>query len=826
MGGAGDKTHRSSSPLKRPASELEEDSAILANGDVDMVNAPEGSANMSAKRSNNSPPPAAIVNMGKNNDNKTTNDVDEDDDDGMEFWEESAPATAMPETNEKTAPQNINSKKVDAPDVDAPLPPPPIDEQIRIISLLVGEFEAESLKEGTRAYVVSNKWVDRVKAHGTGAKVSTEVAESAIGPVDNSDIIWEIILDQNQQPFARLNPDAVDHIKFFPETAWNLVTAWYGLKEDQPAIVRTAVDTSLSSEPNIQFETHPVVLRIHRLWAATSPIPIDQLTKAQKPAPKNWVVSRNDKVKPFLESIKRATGVKSDCAVKMWTVPEVLQKPRAAEGSGTPSRTNTPAPEQIDWSQMLIDANAFVTLPLGPMGREKVDHDDPCGNPGGNTSTMDMKGLSQDCRIVLDENVEGRIYLSTFVKSVKNGSKNAALSATAKGASSALTKITDSGRSSPAPAPPAFRMSLRGRSSGKTIGCVGLSNLGNTCYMNSALQCIRSVEELTKYFLDGAASEEINYENPLGKNGQIAIVYNDLLKEMYKSPCPGAFTPRRFKGTIGRYFPNFSGYGQQDSQEFLGLLLDALQEDLNRIKKKPYIEKPDSTDEMVNDPEALKKMAEQVWGITKARDDSVISDLFTGMYKSTLVCPECDKVSITFDPFNTVTVQIPIESTWTHTIHYFPLNGKPFKIDIDMDKNGSFKKLKQFISSRVGVPTARLFIAEEWKGSIYRYFEDSKTASEEVTNGDIILVYELDMVPTNWPPVKKQKKVRSMLNINDSEDDVPEWDAPEAERMVVPVFYRRKGSQPRYGKARAWEQALVPMMIMLTKEEVSWMRLL
>jgi ubiquitin carboxyl-terminal hydrolase 4/11/15 len=84
---------------------------------------------------------------------------------------------------------------------------------------------------------------------------------------------------------------------------------------------------------------------------------------------------------------------------------------------------------------------------------------------------------------------------------------------------------------------------------------------------------------------------------------------------------------------------NFSGYGQQDSQEFLLFLLDGLQEDLNRVKKKPYIEKPDSTDEMVHNPAALRVFADQNWNIYKARNDSVITDLFAGMYKSTPSTP-------------------------------------------------------------------------------------------------------------------------------------------------------------------------------------------
>lgn len=49
-------------------------------------------------------------------------------------------------------------------------------------------------------------------------------------------------------------------------------------------------------------------------------------------------------------------------------------------------------------------------------------------------------------------------------------------------------------------------------------------------------------------------------------------------------------SPSNFKYKLGRFAPQFQGYGQQDSQELLAFLLDGLHEDLNRIKRKPYIE--------------------------------------------------------------------------------------------------------------------------------------------------------------------------------------------------------------------------------------------
>ncbi|KAJ0118310.1 hypothetical protein J7T55_009093 [Diaporthe amygdali] len=375
-----------------------------------------------------------------------------------------------------------------------------------------------------------------------------------------------------------------------------------------------------------------------------------------------------------------------------------------------------------------------------------------------------------------------------------------------------------SGRNSPAP----LSLGTRGRrgQSDRVMGQTGLTNLGNTCYMNSALQCIRSVEELTKYFLADEHDEEMNFDNPLGHNGAIARVYGFLLKQIYKEPPPASVAPRQFKDTVGQCAPQFSGWGQQDTQEFLGFLLDGLQEDLNRIKKKPYIPKPDSTDEMVNDKAAIRELAAQVWDIHKQRDDSIISDLFTGLYKSTLVCPECAKVSITFDPFTNLTLPLPIQNVWVRKVKFFPLNDVPVFLNVEVDKTATIKMLKDFISVRVGVPSERMIGAEEYRDRFFKIYEDDQQASAEITREDLPAFFEVESQPTNTK-CKTKKKSKYSYSSYDKED-IPHWDDPSATRMVVPVLHRfnpRSNKESRIQSAKNSENISPPHFITLTPEE-------
>uniref|UniRef100_A0A9J2P6X9 Ubiquitin carboxyl-terminal hydrolase n=1 Tax=Ascaris lumbricoides TaxID=6252 RepID=A0A9J2P6X9_ASCLU len=190
-------------------------------------------------------------------------------------------------------------------------------------------------------------------------------------------------------------------------------------------------------------------------------------------------------------------------------------------------------------------------------------------------------------------------------------------------------------------------------------GVCGLENLGNTCFMNSALQanswgfqCLSNVRELTEYFLNGCYKHDINEENVLGMHGQLARAYADLMEQLWNG-SNRSMAPRKLKAVLGQYVQQFSGYSQHDSQELLSFLLDGLHEDLNRVKKKVYLEAKDSGGR----PDSV--VAAEAWQMYKMGNDSVIVDYLHGQLKSTVVCPQCKFVSVKFDPFCFLSLPLP-----------------------------------------------------------------------------------------------------------------------------------------------------------------------
>lgn len=189
-------------------------------------------------------------------------------------------------------------------------------------------------------------------------------------------------------------------------------------------------------------------------------------------------------------------------------------------------------------------------------------------------------------------------------------------------------------------------------------GLVGLRNLGNTCFMNSILQCLSNTSELRDYCLKNIHLMDLNKRTNMALMEEFA----KLTQSLWTSENNEVVSPSEFRNEIQRFAPKFAGNNQQDAQEFLRFLLDGLHNEVNRatIQRKVSIE---DIDHLADDEKARR-----TWNMYLEREDSKVVDLFAGQLKSSLTCTVCGFRSTVFEPFWDLSIPVAKKSSGEVTL--------------------------------------------------------------------------------------------------------------------------------------------------------------
>ncbi|GAA5944501.1 hypothetical protein JCM3775_005877 [Rhodotorula graminis] len=633
---------------------------------------------------------------------------------------------------------------------------------------MVEGVKDSALEAGDQWYLVSRAWYRRWQTACSGVAATKDdddtLTPDQVGPIDNSDLVADDGVSLRKPLLIGVD------VEVLPVPAWRYLEEWYGCAG--PEFEREVV---ASAGPGSEMiEMYPPAFTFFLLLPSSSSDSGAVSVPTLEHPPSVQLVSSS----PFsalLAAALEAFSLDPSRPCRLWRLPPASDSTSTSSGPAfifadklAESGVELLAPEDTGLDATLTDAmladdETRLALEVQSEQREwAVDaeavlaHLRQAEDDDARAPEAPEGGSSQ---LVLPGAAAAAAAASSGAAASNGSAEKKGGGMFAHGWSSSLHKGKTPSAPPAPPGPPAPASASKHHGGGimnalhgaltrsKTApakgqrGLVGLQNLGNTCFMNSAIQCMSNTKELQEYFLSGVYHNELNRDNPLGMRGQVAEAFGQLIERLWHG-SGSSVAPREFKQALARFAPQFSGYGQQDSQELLAFLLDGTHEDLNRIKVKPATEAPDW--EGGGDKE-LVELAKTCWEQYRSRNDSVIVDLFQGQYRSTVVCPDCDKVSIKFDPFMYVTTNLPVTKKWTGRVFVIPLD--PARgvlcVDVEVPKSGTIKTLKQVIGQVIDVDPKCLVLSEEWKCKFYKDWTDDENIIDVNTNNDRIIVYEV-----------------------------------------------------------------------------------
>ncbi|KAG5860083.1 ubiquitin C-terminal hydrolase [Encephalitozoon hellem] len=207
----------------------------------------------------------------------------------------------------------------------------------------------------------------------------------------------------------------------------------------------------------------------------------------------------------------------------------------------------------------------------------------------------------------------------------------------------------------------------------------GLKNQGNTCFMNSGLQCLMNCWKLTEYFISREYESHLEKHKP--DHVSLANAYYDLVAQVHDGGTH-PITPAGIKRSLGSIYEEYKGSDEQDTVEFITKMLDTLHEGLST---KVECQK--------------KKEGRGWWDYSK----SIVTDLFFFCLRSTLSCRACGRSKASVEPAMCLSLPVPHPMEHKNDIVLFYESSRKQPIKIYTDSSICIKELKKLLGTKYGV---------------------------------------------------------------------------------------------------------------------------
>ena len=204
----------------------------------------------------------------------------------------------------------------------------------------------------------------------------------------------------------------------------------------------------------------------------------------------------------------------------------------------------------------------------------------------------------------------------------------------------------------------------------------GIPNFGNTCYFNAINQIFLNLPIMQQLFMNQNLKYFINKNNKFGYKGKFITAFMSLY-QLYPSKIDDY--AQNLKSLVGKFKDTFNNRDQQDANEYLNFVLEALHEELNAKSSKRYIMDKDENYKY-NNEEQLGNIA---WANNLRRNVSFIDSIFMFQLKSNLTCKKCGTKKFNFETNYVLDLPLSLCKVVTVDINLYRL---PFKYKIYYDK--------------------------------------------------------------------------------------------------------------------------------------------